>query len=189
MAVSLRPGFFRRQRLCRRYPCHPCCYPCHPCHPCCYPCCHPCCFLLLSQRPFRFAAASLKAVDNLPQVHGQGGGDKEDAVQVVGHHLEGRHLYLRVMTVNGPPLAFHRHAQLRQLDARLAPAVRRSKGIAGERAEEGPAAFHLHGDHIQAPTRVVVMVVAAVHRGFLLAGIFLFLRDFLVSKHFSLQKG
>ena len=66
-------------------------------------------------------------------------------------------------------------SELRQYDVCLVAAARRSKGVASEVAEDGPAALHLYGNHIHAPFGIVVMVVAAVHRGFLLAGKFLFL--------------
>ena len=125
----------------------------------------------------------------MSQVHGQWGLHEEDAMHVVGHHLYAHHLYLRVIAVNGHPLVLHRLAELRQLDARLVAAACGRKGVASEVAEDGPAALHLYGNHIHAPFGIVVMVVAAVHRDFLLAGKFLFLGDFLVSKHFSLQKG
>ena len=163
LAVSLRPGFFRRQRLCRGH---------LRCHCRCHLCSRLC---LLLQGLDGFAAAGLKARDDLSQVHGQWGLHEEDAMHVVGHHLYAHHLYLRVIAVNGHPLVLHRLAELRQLDARLAPAARRSKGVASEVAEDGPAALYLYGNHIHAPFGIVVMVVTPVHRDFLLAGKFLFL--------------
>ena len=72
-------GFLRRSRLCRNKP--------------------------FSQSPFRLPASSLKARNHLPQVYGQPLPDKEDAMNMVRHHLDGHHLYLRIIAMNDIPRA------------------------------------------------------------------------------------
>ena len=72
-----------------------------------------------SQSPFRLPASSLKARNHLPQVHGQPLPDKEDAMNMVRHHLDGHHLYLRIVAMNAKPLALDGLAKFRQFYTRF----------------------------------------------------------------------
>lgn len=50
----------------------------------------------------------LEELDDIPEVEGNWGFHKEDAMEVVWHELQGYHGYLRMVVVDGVPLAAHR---------------------------------------------------------------------------------
>ena len=106
---------------------------------------------------------------------------KEDAMHVVGHHLDSHHLNLRVVVVNAHPLALYGSPQRCQLYPRLILTSFGSKGIADEPAEHWTAPFHLQRYHIHASLSIVVMVVTTFHRGLFLACMFLLCCNLLVS--------
>ena len=62
-------------------------------------------------------AASLEAPDDAAKVALHLLSDEQDAVQMVGHHLNGEDFHLRVIAGDAQPLCLHTPAQLRQLHA------------------------------------------------------------------------
>ena len=53
----------------------------------------------------------LEELNDITEVQGNRGFHVEDAMQVVGHELQGYHGYLRMVVVDGVPLATHRFSQ------------------------------------------------------------------------------
>ena len=107
-------------------------------------------------------------------MHGQRLPHKEDAVHVVGHHLNSLHLYLREIAADAQPFALHSTAQCRQLYPRLSGAAALGERITHEMAEHGVPPFHFQRDHVHASLRIVVIVITAFHRSLFLAGKYLF---------------
>ena len=99
---------------------------------------------------------------------------------MVGHHLNGHYLYLRVMEVNVQPFGLYGFAQCRQFDTRLIAAASLRKGIAHEMPKDGAAPFHFQRNHIHTPRRIVVMDITAFHRSIFLSGVFPFCYKLLV---------
>jgi hypothetical protein len=93
-------------------------------------------------------------------------------MHVVGHHLNGLHLYLRVMAMDAQPFALHGFAQFRQFDSRFVKAASLSKGIANKVTEDGATPLHFQRDHIHTPFRVVMMGITALHRSLFRSGKF-----------------
>ena len=108
-------------------------------------------------------------------------GDEEDAVQMVGHQLEGKHLHLGVVVMDREPASLHLQAQGRWLHPGSLGAVVGGIGIACEGAQEGASALHRHGDEVDSTRLVVMAHASSEHRGFLLAGKGLvFLKSFFI---------
>ncbi|MBR5068041.1 MAG: hypothetical protein IKX25_01430 [Bacteroidales bacterium] len=121
------------------------------------------------------AAASLEAGDDLTEVDGELSFHKEDAVHVVGHHLQGYHVYLGVESVDTEPLFLNGLAKFRKDDVRCVATTCLGEGIASQFAKEGKAAFGLQRNHIEAPFCVVMTTGSAFHRRLLFTCVFLLL--------------
>ena len=98
---------------------------------------------------------------------------KEDAVHVVGHHLNCLYLYLWVIAMNAHPFALYGFSKFCQFDAWLVIATSFSKRTTHKPTKERSATFHFQRNHIHSPLGVVVMVIAPFHRDMFLASILL----------------
>jgi len=108
-------------------------------------------------------------------------GDEEDAVQMVGHELEGEHLHLLVVLMDGEPASLYLQAQWRRLYPGSLGAIVGCIGIAYEAAQQRASALHRHGDEINPPRLVVMPYASTEHRGLLLAcEWFVFLEGFFI---------
>jgi hypothetical protein len=76
-------------------------------------------------------------------MHGQWSFDEEDAMHVVGHHLNSHHFYLWVIAVYAHPFALHGAAKFRKFYARFVLTSYRSKSITNKMTEERAPPFHL----------------------------------------------
>lgn len=107
------------------------------------------------------AAASLETAHHAAEVAGQLLVNKEDAVQVVWHHLQIEHLYLRVVTLYAPPFLADSLSQWREFYMGLAARTLYA-------CKERTATFHRHRQHIGGRASVVMPHAAPLHRCLLL---------------------
>ena len=107
-------------------------------------------------------AAGLKAPHDATQPACQRLADEQDAMQVVGHHLQAENSDFRVIIRYVVPLVSDGASQLRQLHAGVVAA-------AADMAKERPSPFNHHRQHVDAGPCVVVSHKTSFHRWLLFA--------------------
>ena len=103
--------------------------------------------------------SDLKAVDYMTQVAWQSIGDMDDAMQVVGHELQGEKPDLRIELGDFTPAPGDAITQWRGVKPGLGMAV---IGTA-DGAQQGTAPFDNKRDHVDAGRLVVMMVMPPLH--------------------------
>lgn len=114
-------------------------------------------------------AASFEATDDAAEVFVHFLLDEDDAVEMVGHHLEGDDLDLGIVVGDAPPFIIDTLAEWREFHSGGVGTVRWCLTLTHNPAEDGKAAFGHHRHHVHLTDGVVVTYTAALHGGFLLA--------------------
>lgn len=110
-----------------------------------------------------FVAALLEAEDGFAEAFGHELFDEEDTVDVVGHHLKGKDLYLWMVARDGVPRLRDGIADGREFNMGIGGASGFCEGIAHKATQQGTAPFHSECNEIDAAVAIVMMVIAAFH--------------------------
>ena len=114
-------------------------------------------------------AAGLEATDDAAEVFVHLFLHEEDAVEMVGHHLESNDFHLGVIIGDSPPLIVHTLTEGSEFHPGCIGTARNSVAMTTEHTEERTAPFGHHRHHVHHAVCIVVVYTATEHGRLLLA--------------------